>query len=104
MATATPQVGLMRGYFEQWLNGLVYELFFPEELHARRLHFFDETASLAPPAINGIPKKDRLPRLQALFAQAYATDARLRALLFSLQSLDIVRIIEGDTKPEVHAT
>src|SRR4030095_6283913 len=27
-------------WFERWVNALVYELFFPEELHARGLNFF----------------------------------------------------------------
>ena len=36
-------VASMRAYFEQWLNGLVYELFFPDELHGRILTLFEET-------------------------------------------------------------
>jgi hypothetical protein len=39
---------LMRVYFEQWLNGLVYGLFFPDELHGRKLTLFAETAHLNP--------------------------------------------------------
>src|SRR5262249_845339 len=31
---------LMPGYFEQLLNGLVYELFFPDVLHAQKLFLF----------------------------------------------------------------
>jgi hypothetical protein len=42
-------VELLAAYFERWLNGLVYELFFPGELHARKLTLFDATATLAPP-------------------------------------------------------
>jgi adenine-specific DNA-methyltransferase len=103
-ATATPQAGLMGAYFEQWLNGLVYELFFPEELHVRQLHLFDETARLAPPALAELAKKDHLPRLQELFAKAYATDAPLRAQLFTLPSLEVVRLIEGDSGETTSAT
>lgn len=100
-ASAAPQAGLMSAYFEQWLNGLVYELFFAEELHARRLYLFDETARLDPPAIATLAKLDRLPALQELFAKAYATTAPLRAQLFTLPSLEVVRLIEGDTAPAV---
>ena len=28
-------------YFERLLNGMVYELFFPDDLHAQKLRFFD---------------------------------------------------------------
>ena len=94
-ASAAPQAGLMSAYFEQWLNGLVYELFFADELHARRLRLFDETARLAPPALATLAKRDRLPALQELFAKAYATAAPLRAALHDLGSLETVRIIEG---------
>src|SRR5947199_609904 len=31
---------LMMSYFEQLLNGLVYEIFFPDELHAHTLFLF----------------------------------------------------------------
>jgi hypothetical protein len=85
----------MGACFERWLNGLVYELFFPEELHTRGLQLFDATAKLAPPVLGKLPKKDRLPQLQTLFAKAYATDAPLRAQLFTLPSLEVVRLIEG---------
>jgi hypothetical protein len=85
----------MAAYFEQWLNGLVYELFFADELHARSLRLFDETARLAPPAFATLAKRDRLPALQELFAKAYATAAPLRAAIDGLQTLDTVRIVEG---------
>ncbi len=72
-----PERGLMVAYFEQWLNGLVYELFFPAELHARNLHLFDETAKL-------LPAHGPLPA-SSLHAAAHP----LRI------ALDTVRIIEG---------
>ena len=50
--------GLMTAYFEQWANGLVYELFFPGELHARKLKLFDETARLNPPDLANIPSPE----------------------------------------------
>ena len=56
--------GLMAAYFEQWLNGLVYELFFPGELHARKLKLFDETARLNPPDLTKVPESRKLERLQ----------------------------------------
>jgi adenine-specific DNA-methyltransferase len=92
-------VGLMTAYFEQWLNGLVYELFFPGELHARKLKLFDATAALAPPDLSSLAEKQKLPRLQELFTKAYDANATLRAMLHDLPSLEVVRIIE-ETSPQ----
>jgi hypothetical protein len=85
---------LLAAYFEQWLNGLVYELFFAGELHDRSLHLFDETAKLAPPALEKLPDTQKLSRLKDLFERAYEINAPLRSMLFSLRSLEVVRIIE----------
>jgi hypothetical protein len=85
---------LMAAYFEQWLNGLVYELFFKDELHARNLRIFDETAKLDPPALEELSDTQKLTRLDELFKQAYDLNAPLRSMLFSLPSLESVRIIE----------
>lgn len=92
--------GLMIAYLEQWLNGLVYELFFPGELHARKLKLFDETAKMNPPDLTKLRAGDKLTALQELHDKAYAKDATLRAMLFDLKSLDVVRVIEDvDTAP-----
>jgi len=87
-------LGLMKSYFEQWLNGLVYELFFPGELHARKLKLFDETARLNPPDLSAVPDQQKLARLQEVFTQAHDGQAPLRAMLGDLPSLEVVRIIE----------
>jgi len=36
---------------------LVFELFFPGELHARKLKLFDETARLNPPDLAAVAEK-----------------------------------------------
>ena len=64
-------VSPMIAYFEQWLNGLVYELFFPDELHARKLKLFDETAKLNPPDLAKLSDSRKLAVLQELHAKAY---------------------------------
>jgi hypothetical protein len=86
--------GLMIVYLEQWLNGLVYELFFPSELHARKMQLFDETAKLNPPDLAKFRAADKLTALQELHDKAYAKEAILRGMLFDLKSLDVVRVIE----------
>lgn len=96
--------GLIVGYFEQWLNGLVYELFFPEELHARKLELFDETDRLKPPDLGKLSNAGKLERLGELFEKAYASNAPLRGSLFDLRSLDVVRIIEEGSNQKASNT
>jgi hypothetical protein len=93
-SSQAPNLGLMTGYFEQWLNGLVYELFFPGELHARKLKLFDQTAKLDPPDLARVPEKEKLERLQETFSKAYDKNATLRGILSDLNTLDVVRVIE----------
>jgi DNA-binding FadR family transcriptional regulator len=86
---------LMAAFFEQWVNALVYELFFPQELHAADLHFFDLIQALTQPPLETLAESDRLPELQKLFKTTYASDHKLRQALYRLGSLDLVRTIEG---------
>lgn len=86
---------LLIGYFEQILNGLVYELYLPDELHNRNLHIFDLVHQAKFPKLNAVPESERLDRLRNLFEKIYHTDHTLRGALFNLGSMEIVRIIEG---------
>lgn len=97
--------GLMTACFEQWLNGLVYELFFPDELHARNLKLFDETARLNPLDLAKVSESRKLAALQEVFTKAYDANATLRGMLLDIRSLDVVRVIEdvsgAKTEPPV---
>ncbi len=86
---------LMLAYWEQILNGLVYELYFPDELHAADLRLFDLVASVDLPEITQLPEKSRLSTLRKKFEELYDIEHPLRAALFSLGNLETVRIIEG---------
>ena len=94
--------GLMVACFEQWLNGLVYELFFPGEFHTRKLKLFDETTRLNPPDLAQVPEPRKLAALQEVFTKAYDSNATLRGMLFDVHELDVVRVIEDapNTKEE----
>ena len=94
-AEQTTRDPLMVAYWEQILNGLVYELYFPEELHAAGLRLFDLTAAADLPDITQLPEKDRLSTLRKKFEEVYDIEHPLRAALFSLGNLETVRIIEG---------
>ena len=92
---AHPRDPLIADYFEQWLNALVYELFFPEELHAQKLNFFMVSSKAVLPPLESLPNNERLPHLRDFFEKLYDLNHALRASLFSLGSLELVRIIEG---------
>lgn len=97
--TGLPERGLMVAYLEQWLNGLVYELFFPAELHARHLHLFDESAKPENriPDLSGLEPTARFDRLKACFQRVYDIKHPIREMLFSLRSIEEIRIIEGES-------
>jgi len=85
---------LLAGYFEQWVNALVYELFFPEPLHAAGLHFFRLAEQAKLPALSEIKGRE-LAALRAKFEELYAPNHPLRQGLFALDSIEEIRIIEG---------
>ena len=94
-AEKTARDALMLGYLKQVLNGLVYELYFPEDLHACGLHLFDLVQQASLPTLDGIPEPQRLSRLREEFERAYDLEHPLLAALHDLQTVEEVRIIEG---------
>ena len=80
---------------EQLLNGLVYELYFPDDLHARGLHLFDAARDAGLDRLSGL-EGDKLATAAADYTkQNLAPGQPLRVMLSDLQTLDVVRIIEG---------
>ncbi len=85
---------------KQMLNGLVYELYFPDERHAAGLRLFDSVGQAFLPAI---PPKDAdknvcatfLKTLRARFEELADAAHPLRHALEKLSTLETVRIIEG---------
>lgn len=86
---------LMLNYFEQIINGLVYELFFDDELHAARLYPFKLIGQAQLPALDGISEKRRADLLGETFERLYDPAHPLRGCLHDLGSLETVRVIEG---------
>ncbi len=91
-----PQDPLIASYFEQTVNALVYELFFPQELHAAVLNFFELAAAtpIAKP-MNPPASAAGLDWYREQFKKLSAPGHPLRVALDKLQTLDLVRIIEG---------
>jgi hypothetical protein len=84
--------------FEQWLNGLIYELYFPAELHARNLHLHNLSAphlSGCSDAVNGDMPNATLTALHTLISDYKHP---LRAALNDLQNLEEIQTIEAVDK------
>jgi hypothetical protein len=79
--------GVSTPEYERLLNGLVYELFFPEDLHAKNIRLFDACAAA------GI--SDGMDA-QALAAEIFHPRHPIYGQLFELQTLEVVRLIEGE--------
>lgn len=94
-AEQTTRDPLMLAYWERMLNGLVYELYFPEELHTASLRLFALVASGDLPDATALAEKNLLPRLRQKFEELHDGAHPLRIALQTLSTLDIVRIIEG---------
>ena len=82
-------------YFEKLLNGLVYELFFPDDLHSHRINLFKHVEEARLPVLADIPEKQRFSRLEEIYERISNDRHPIRGCLESLRSFEVVRIIEG---------
>lgn len=82
----TIAAGVSRPEFERLLNGLVYELFFPEDLYAKNIYLFD--ACTAAGILDGMDA-------QAVATEIFHPRHPIYGQLFELQTLEVVRLIEG---------
>jgi adenine-specific DNA-methyltransferase len=96
--TENREDSLLVGYFEQLLNGLVYELFFPDELHAQKLTLFRFVEEVKLPSLASMPEAERAERLAEIFERLYDNRHPVRGALQSLRNLESVRIIEGESE------
>jgi hypothetical protein len=87
-AAVTSVLAIADPRFEQLINGLVYELFFPDELHAACEQ--EDIARLA--TLQGTALATET---EAMSSRIFSNNHPIRGMLFDLQGLDMVRIIEG---------
>ncbi len=87
--------GPVAGFFEQLLNGLVYELFFEPELHEKRLYLLKYLAESKPPRIAGLSEEKKGSSVTEFYQKASDINHPVRSCLLSLPALEVVRIIEG---------
>lgn len=82
-------------HYEQLINGLVYELFFPEDLNRAKIHLFDACEKAGLSKLATLQGKELTEAANDLATRIFANDHPIYAMLFDLQALDVVRIIEG---------
>lgn len=81
--------------YEQLINGLVYELFFTDDLHQTNIHLFDECKKASLARLAKLEGDGLVEAANELADKVFAADHPIYAMLFDLQALDVVRIIEG---------
>ena len=83
------------GKFEQLINGLVYELFFPDDLHAVGIQLFDACEREHVTRLAALQGAALQTESEALAERIFSNSHPIYAMLFDLQSLDVVRVIEA---------
>lgn len=81
--------------FEQLLNGLVYELFFPEDLHGAAIKLFNVAQNAGVHRLAELAGSELETEAEKLAATIFKNDHPIFRMLFDLQALPVVRIIEG---------
>ncbi len=85
---------VMTQYFEKIIDGLVYELYLPEELHAKDKYFMRYLLTENLPNIDKI-KGDKMAELRQIFQKLFHKDHPIAKNLFFLDNVEVIRIIEG---------
>jgi hypothetical protein len=87
--------GQANAALEQLLNGFIYELYFPQDLHARGLTLFDAAGQAGLGRLSTLTGEALAEAADAFTKAHLAPGQPLRIMLSDLQTLDVVRIIEG---------
>ncbi|MGY2894326.1 Eco57I restriction-modification methylase domain-containing protein [Deinococcus sp. UYEF24] len=94
--TRTPHISLMVSFLEQLIDALVYELYLPEDLHAAGRQPLQVIGAQAWPEANS--GAQALADFSAFFERIFDPGHEVRKLVFFLDSLPVVRLIEGKSE------
>jgi hypothetical protein len=84
-------------FFEQLIDALVYEMYFPEEFMSAEKRPSQLLAAAQLPALEEL-SGDKTEALQTLFSRIYNPSHPVRAMVFFLDSLETIRIVEAKSK------
>jgi len=84
---------LQAAYFEQLIDGLVYELYFPEELKKAGKEILPHLGQLSP-LTDSMNKEKKLAVIESEFDRLYDPGHPIRNNLETLDSVEEVRIIQ----------
>ncbi len=87
---------LMVKYFEQIIDGLVYELYLTDELHSAGKYFSKPLLDEKLPSIEDVTDS-KMSSIRGIFERLFDKNHPVRKNLFFLDSLETIRIIEGKT-------
>jgi hypothetical protein len=88
---------LMSAYFEQLIDSLVYELYFPNEFQDTNKSPLSMLTQAQLPSFNEL-KDDRYSEIRGHFRKLFATDHPVRSMIFFIDSIETVRVIEAKLK------
>jgi hypothetical protein len=80
---------------EQLLNGFIYELYFPQEIHARGLTLLDAATVTGLGKLSEVKGEALMRAAESFIGTHLAPGQQIRLMLSDLQTLDVVRTIEG---------
>ena len=80
---------------EQLINGLVYELFFPDDLHAAGIRLFDACEREHVTRLATLQGAALETEAEALEERVFSNNHPIYAMIFDLQALDVVNINEA---------
>ena len=90
----TPSNKVLISYLERILDGMVYELYLPDELHSAGRHVIKHVEAEGLPRLEDI-EGDKLAALRGIVERLYAEGHPVRESLTFLEGVEAVRILEG---------
>ena len=82
--------------FEQLINGLILELYFPDDLHRANIRLFDACDKAGVGKLTTLKGKLLVETAQELADRIFVSNHSINGMLFDLQGLEVVRIVEGN--------
>jgi len=80
--------------FEHLINGLVFELFFPDDLHRANIRLFDACEKAGVSKLASLKDKSLVATANELADRIFVSSHPIYGMLFDLQGIDVVRIVE----------